>query len=192
VTTTPKSGCTFVNWTENSAVVSSSASNTFALSANRKLVANFSAGTPITLEENTVLSGGDSGNGNLLVVQDATLAQNGTIRSLSFYVNGQTTSPSGNLVLGVYDATGALKAQTASFAPVVGWNTQNVITPVSLTAGNYWLAYFPSSNNLAFNVASGGTYWGIGQTFGPMPATFPAGASPGTAHWSLYATLTTP
>jgi len=86
VTATPNSGYTFANWTENSAVVSAAASYTFTLTANRTLVANFSAGTPITLGENTVFSGVDSGNGNLLAVQDATLTQTATINSLSFYV----------------------------------------------------------------------------------------------------------
>jgi len=38
-------GYTFVNWTENGAIVSTSAAYTFALAANRTLVANF---TPIT------------------------------------------------------------------------------------------------------------------------------------------------
>jgi hypothetical protein len=193
VTATPNSGYTFVDWTENNAVVSSSASYTFVLGANRNLVANFSAGTPITLGENTVFSDVDS-NG-LLVVQDATLSQTATITSLSFYVN----LADGNLRLGIYDATGpgggpgALKAQTDSFTPAVGWNTQNVITPVSLPAGQYWLAYFPSSSNLQFAANfSIGSFWAAQVGFGPMPATFPTNAFQGTTHWSLYATLTTP
>src|SRR5215468_9049036 len=95
----------------------------------------------ITIGETNVLSTADSGNGNLLAAQNATLSQPATIQSLSFYV----TQASGNLVLGIYDASGpnggpgALKAQTNSFAPVLGWNTANVITPLSLPAGTYWL-----------------------------------------------------
>ena len=106
----------------------------------------------VTIGQTAVLSSGDSGNGNLLVAQSATLAQAATIQSLSFYV----TAASGNLILGIYDATGpnggpgALKASTASFTPVTGWNTANVVTPVSLAAGSYWLAYLPSSNALEF------------------------------------------
>jgi len=104
----------------------------------------------VTIGETAVLSAGDNGNGNLLSAQRAKLAQAATIQSLSFYV----TAASGKLILGIYDATGpnggpgALKAQTNSFTPVTGWNTANVITPVSLTAGAYWLAYLPSSNAL--------------------------------------------
>ena len=84
-------------------------------------------------------------------------------------------------------------AQTASFTPVVGWSTQNVIAPVSLPAGKYWLAYFPSSSYLQFAAT-----WSIGSFvaaqvgFGPMPATFPTNTFAGTTHWSLYAGLTTP
>ena len=142
--------------------------------------------------ENTVFSGDDSGNGNLLVVQDATLSQTATIKSLSFYVN----LADGELRLGIYDATGpaggpgALMAQTASFTPVVGWNTQNVIAPVSLPAGKYWLAYFPSSSNLHFATKfSFGSFWAAQVGFGPMPAIFPTNAFQGATHWSLYAGL---
>ena len=153
-----------------------------------------SSGGTITIGETTAFSEDDGGNGNMLLVQDATLTQTATIQSISFYV----TNAAGNLRLGIYDATGpgggpgALKAQTASFAPVVGWNTRNVATPVSLPPGTYWLAYFPSSNNLAFAVNhSTGNYKYANRTFGTMPATFPTVNGSGTTHWSLYATLST-
>ena len=70
----------------------------------------------------------DSNNGNKLVAQRATLSQTATIQSLSFYV----VTASGNLRLGIYDATGpgggpgAKKAETASITPTTGWNTANV------------------------------------------------------------------
>jgi glucose/arabinose dehydrogenase len=149
--------------------------------------------TPITIGETTVFSDNDGGNGNLLLVQDATLTQAATLQSLSFYV----TAASGSLRLGLYDASGpgggpgALKAQTSAFNPVVGWNTANVVAPVSLPAGNYWLAYLPSSNGLNFAVNFNvGSFRYAGVAFGPMPAVFPAIAGQGTTHWSLYGTLT--
>ena len=43
VTATPASGYTFTNWTENGNVVSTNASYTFTVNANRTLVANFTA-----------------------------------------------------------------------------------------------------------------------------------------------------
>jgi hypothetical protein len=91
----------------------------------------------------SVLSSADNGNGNLLLTQQESLGQAATIQSLSFYV----TIASGSLILGVYDATGQnggpgnLLASTASFTPVVGWNTAPVSKQVSLPAANYWLAY---------------------------------------------------
>ena len=151
--------------------------------------------TPMTMGETTVFGGNDGGNGNLLIVQNATLSQSATIQSLSFYV----TTASGNLRLGIYDATGpgggpgSLKAQTNAFTPVVGWNTANVITPALLPAGNYWLAYLPSSSSLNFATNfSIGSYKYTNFNFGPMPATFPAIVGQGTTHWSLYGTLTPP
>jgi hypothetical protein len=84
----------------------------------------------ITIGETNVLSNADSGNGNLLAAQNATLSQPATIQSLSFYV----TQASGNLILGIYDASGpnggpgALKAHTNSFTPVVG-GTQRTSSP---------------------------------------------------------------
>ena len=86
------------------------------------------------------------------MAQPATLSQTATIQSLSFYI----VTASGNLRLGIYDATGpsgrpgAKKAETASITPTTGWNTANVITPVSLPPGTYWLAYLASSNSLRF------------------------------------------
>ena len=103
----------------------------FALTSILALVGSAQAQS-VTIGQTSVLSSGDSGNGNLLLAQSATLAQAATVQSLSFYV----TAASGSLILGVYDATGpnggpgALKAQTNSFTPVTGWNTAHVITPV--------------------------------------------------------------
>jgi len=154
------------------------------------------AGTPqtITIGDTNVESINDGGNGNLLVAQQATLSQTATIQSLSFYV--RTTG--GNLVLGVYDATGAsgspgkLLAQTAAFTPTTGWNTVNVTTPVSLPAGTYWLAYFPQSNSLGFqNVLGTGEEVHIARTYGALPATFPATGGSNNDQWSFYGTLTT-
>jgi glucose/arabinose dehydrogenase len=151
-------------------------------------------GGELTIGETAILSGDDSGNGDSLMVQDATLSQTATIQSLTFYV----TAAAGDLRLGVYDATGPgggpgeLKAQTDLFSPVIGWNTASVITPALLPAGNYWLAYFPSSSSLHFaSDFTSGSYKAAALTFGLMPSTFPATASQGTTHWSLYATLTT-
>jgi hypothetical protein len=149
----------------------------------------------VHLGETNVLGSDDSGNANLLLAQEATLSQAATLESLSFYV----TQAAGNLVLGVYDATGPgggpgrKLAQTAGFTPTVGWNTAPVSVPVSLAAGTYWLAYLPSDNNLHFRVdrTSGKLAW-YAYPYGTMATTFSTAPQTEAAHWSFYATLTAP
>jgi hypothetical protein len=148
----------------------------------------------VNIGETAVLSAADGQNANLLLAQVATLSKAATVQSLSFYV----TAASGNLILGIYDATGpsggpgALRASTASFATKTGWNTAKVVTPVSLAAGSYWLAYLPSSNALSFvktNATGNCKYYSL--SFGSLPKTFntsPASCNPTT--WSFYATAT--
>src|SRR3990167_6710997 len=152
------------------------------------------AQTAITIGETAVLTTNESGSGNLLIAQQATLSQTATIQSLSFYV----TTAGGDLRLGIYDASGpnggpgAKKAETNSFTPTTGWNTANVIAPASLPVGTYWLAYLPSSSSLAFvDDYTGSAKW-YSYTFGSMPQTFSTSPTGGYAvHWSFYATLNT-
>jgi hypothetical protein len=149
----------------------------------------------ITMGEANVLTSPDTNNGNLLISQSAVLSQPATIQSLSFYV----TNAAGLLRLGVYDATGPaggpgnLKAQTPEITPQTGWNTYNVISPVLLPAGTYWLAYLPSDSNLAFvntqNATSSAKFYSY--TYGPLPATFSTTPQSDPSHWSFYATLNT-
>ena len=150
--------------------------------------------TAITIGDTTIESRDDSNNANCLTVQKATLSQTATIQSLSLYVNAL----GGNLRLGLYadnaGAPGALLASTNEFTPTsTGWNTQNVVSPVSLTAGTYWLAYLPQSNNLGFKMSnnSSGTALWINVNYGPLPATFPSASGGGAGQWSFYATLST-
>jgi hypothetical protein len=144
----------------------------------------------ITIGETNVLNTDDSGNGNLLVAQQAVLSQSATIQNLSFYV----ATTGGQLRLGIYSDNGGnpgtLLAQTAAFTPVVtGWSTQNVQTPVLLPAGMYWLTYLPQSNTMHYRIAFTGSARGASSTFGTMPAAYPGAAMTGTFHWSFYATF---
>jgi hypothetical protein len=143
----------------------------------------------ISIGETNILSTDDYGNGNLLLAQQVNLPQNATLQSLSFYV----TIPAGRLRLGIYNDSGGkpqtLKAQTAEFTPVIGWNTQAVLSPIYLTAGTYWLAYLPESNNLHFRAALNGSGCYYSYTFGALPATFSSSPQCGSFHWSFYATL---
>jgi hypothetical protein len=149
------------------------------------------AASSFTIGETSILSTGDNGNGNMLIAQQVSLGQTATVVSMSFYV----AAAAGSLELGIYDATGpnggpgTLKASTASFTPVSGWNTANVISQVSLPAGTYWLAYLPSSNSLGFRVATTGSAIFYSYTYAVMPGTFSTSPMSTTAHWSFYATL---
>ena len=147
-----------------------------------------------TIGETKILETDDSGNAGLLLAQAATLARAATVTSLSFYV----AMAAGKLRLGIYDGTGpqgragALKAETNELTTVVGWNTANVVTPVSLTAGEYWLAYAPSDSNLHFRKTNSGNvehvYFPI--TYGPLPAMFSTTPTINQGPWSFYATMT--
>ena len=139
--------------------------------------------------ETNILATDDYGNGGLLLAQQATLGQTATLQSLSFYV----TAASGRLRLAVYNNVGGqpqtLLAQTAEFTPIVGWNTQNVVTPTQLSAGTYWLAYLPESSNLHFRVTNTGTARWYSYPYGTLPTTFSSSFQSGITHWSFYATL---
>jgi hypothetical protein len=154
-----------------------------------------------TIGNTTKLGYADSGNGNLMAGQGPySIATSASLQSLSFWVS----HAAGELVLGVYTAGpnnkcagGSLVAQTAVFTPVSqSWNTKPPESPVTLPAGNYCLAYFPSSSSLSFRK---GLINGIidpvfGYTFGQgvMPPTFsttPDQANGDGFSWSFYATL---
>ena len=165
-----------------------------AISATATITVTPAAAKPITMGETAILATDDSGNADMLLAQEATLDQPATIRSLSFYV----AAADGNLRLGLYDATGPgggpgdKKAETAEFVPKTGWNAVDVVTPVLLPMGTYWLAYAPSSIDLHFERADDGTgkIASFASPYGPMPDTFSTTPNTITDHWSFYATLT--
>lgn len=135
----------------------------------------------------------DSGRTGQLIAQAATVTGGGTLQKLSFYV----AVANGNLRLALYDATGGggkpgtLRAQTASFVPVLGWNTVPVINPTAVAAGDYYLAFLVSSNTLGMKMASTGPLsHKVGNSFNNgFPSKFPAGTTTLINHWSFYGTL---
>ena len=145
----------------------------------------------LNIGETAVLSTADKRSGNLLVAQKATLAVTAVLQSMSFYV----TNAAGKLRLGVYDASGPgggpgnKVAETAEISPVIGWNKATT-SPTVLPRGTYWLAYFPSSNSLAFRRnpnGAGGRYYS--SRYGPLPSRFSTNPFSTLSHWSFYATL---
>lgn len=149
----------------------------------------------VTMGETSELLSEDTNNANVLIAQSATLSQAAVLKSLSIYA----MQAAGNLYLGVYDSSGPsggpgnLVATTASFAPVAGWNTVNVTTPVRLEPGTYWLAYLPSDNSFYSAADASGSSSGVyySRSFGTLPSSFSSSPSTTTWHWSLYATLDT-
>lgn len=149
----------------------------------------------VTIGETAIGPSADNGNGNLILVTQAMLVQQGTIQTMSMYI----TNVAGFLQLGIYDATGPnggpgnKVAMTPAFTPVVGWNTANVQVPVLLNSGTYWLAYLPSDGGLAFTKDAGGSAavsYGINYTFnGDMPSPFGTPTGMWNTDWSVYATL---
>ena len=77
VTATANEGYTFTNWTENGDEVSTSANYTFTLTADRTLVANFSANAPsqyiISVSASPTEGGAVSGDGTYLQGQPCTV-----------------------------------------------------------------------------------------------------------------------
>ncbi len=149
--------------------------------------------TELKIGETTVLGNDDSGAQNMVLAQDADLAQTATLVSVSLYVK----TPSGNVRFGVYDAggpnggPGAKLAETAQAAATMGWMTLPVVMPATLNAGKYWLAFASDDNNLVYEKSGDGTGNNatMQSTFGPLPATFDDMANVNPDHWSLYATL---
>lgn len=142
--------------------------------------------------ETTILTTADTGNGNQVDAMPITLTIPATLVSVSVYV----ATAAGQLYLGLYDATGPgggpgnLKATTAVFTAVAGWNTKPVTTQVALPAGNYHVAFAPSSSSLVTRKDPGGLNRWLNRTaFGPLPATLStmSGSSPNKI--GMYATF---
>jgi hypothetical protein len=146
----------------------------------------------------TVGSGADT-NSNALLAESASVPRPLLLSSMSVYVD---TPGTGQMVLGIYNATGAngspgsLLGQTAPFTPVQGWNTVNLQIPVPVPIGNLWLVNSESNPSIGYaigQVAGSVVYWVWPVPFSATLApTFPANPR-NTGNdwaWSVYATGT--
>jgi len=116
VTASANNGYTFVNWTENGNIASTSSSYTFPLNANRALVANFAA--------NTYTLNVTSANGTVVKNPNQATYNNGTTVQLTATPNpGYTfTSWSGDATGSVNPLTVTMNANkniTANYTPTV-------------------------------------------------------------------------
>ena len=154
VTATPNTAYnySFLNWTENGTVVSSSASYTFSVTANRDLVANF--GIPCDYVK--VTASQDDWSGDYVIAYD-----NGvTARVLSGKASG---GDFGDYVTPNQTDHTLASADVSSYNIVIEKVGSN--NYYTLKQGNYYLYYTGSSNNLYFGTAIGDTpneyYWTI-------------------------------
>lgn len=151
-----------------------------------------SSNTSLNIGQTAIMSGQDSGSAAYLNAQTSSLSQTATIQSMSINIK----AAAGQMYMGVYSNVngkpGTLLASTPQFTPVVGWNTINVSTPVSMTAGTYWLAYQPNDNALgqAFSTTSGTTYFVQPRNYGVLPSTYPPSTLAANVESSVYATFT--
>jgi hypothetical protein len=200
-TSNSSSGC---NWsgTAPTSVTFNGTGNQTAWAWARDAAGNLSASanatttismTTLTIGETNILSGDDTNSGDL-ASQAATLGQTATIQSMSFYVS----TASGKIRLGIYDATGSgggpgkLLASTDDVTPITGWNTVNVTTPVTLSAGTYWLTFLASTQNMHYPITTAtGSAKYYAYTYGAFPSNYSSSTNSMTAHWSFYATLVT-
>ncbi len=95
VVATPNTGYTFLNWTENGNVVSTSATYSFTVTANRTLVANFGVQQlSISTSSNPLNAGGTSGGGTIAYGTQATVVATAYAGStfLNWTENGNVVS----------------------------------------------------------------------------------------------------
>ncbi|MCC6931279.1 MAG: hypothetical protein IT359_19980 [Gemmatimonadaceae bacterium] len=120
VTATPSSGYAFANWTENGLIESSSATYSFAASAHRTLVANFTL-VPVTYTIATSSApangGSTSGGGSYVANSQVTVTAVPTSgwRFVSWTENGTVASTAAAYTF----AATANRSLTANFAPIV-------------------------------------------------------------------------
>ena len=142
VTATPNTGYHFVNWTENGSVVSSNASYSFTVNANRNLVANFSQQT----QSYTVSVSANPANG-------------GTVTGGGTYNEGQsctvTATPNTNYTFTNWTENGTVVSTNASYSFTVNANHTLVAN----------FTYVPQTYTVSVsaNPANGGTVTGGGS-----------------------------
>ncbi len=162
ISATPNTGYNFVNWTENSNVVSTSAGYTFVVAADRNFVANFAPQQYIiSTSSNPVAGGTTSGGGtyNFGATATVTATANPTWTFLNWTENGNvvSTTPAYSF------AVSASRTLVADFTQDPTFLITTASAPVS-----------------------GGTSSGGGNYYSGQPATVTATANAGYnfANWS--------
>ncbi len=157
VTATPLPGYRFLNWTDNSIVVSTQATHTFTIDINHSLIANFVPDLPqwtISSSASPIAGGSTSGDGTLDEGANATL----------------TATPSAGYVFTNWTEGGTVASTSASYTFVV-------------MADRTLVANFTALPTYAISTSStpsiGGTTTGAGSYLSGSSATLVATANPG-------------
>jgi hypothetical protein len=138
VTATPNSGFSFVNWTQNGSVVSTSASYTFTLNSNTTLVANFTT-VPAPL---------------YLIAVSASPSADGTVGGGGLFPAGSSNTVTATANSGFnfvnWTASGSVVSTSASYTFTLNSNTTLVANFAIATA------VLPAENNVSTNWQNAG------------------------------------
>ena len=143
VTATPNSGYHFVNWAENGSAVSSNASYSFTVNANRNLVANFSQQTQ-----------------NYTVSVSANPTNGGTVTGGGTYTEGQsctvTATPNANYTFTNWTENGTVVSSNASYNFTVTGN-RTLVANFTYVPQTFTVSVSANPTN-GGTVTGGGTY----------------------------------
>ena len=155
VTATANNGYTFTNWTENGNVVSTNASYTFNISANRTLVANFTQNTTnytVTTSSNPVAGGTTTGGGTYASGASVTVtatANNGYTFT-NWTENGNVVSTNASYTFNI----SANRNLVANFDAITGLSEQNILSVFYIYPNPAsTLLYFDGAGNEDFTFA---------------------------------------
>ena len=143
VVATPNANYTFTNWTEGGTVVSTNASYTFNVTANRTLVANFTYVTPtytITVSANPANGGNATGGGTFQQGQSCTVV----------------ASPNTNYTFTNWTENGSVVSTNASYTFTVNAN-RTLVAHFTYDPPTYTINVSANPTN-GGNVTGGGTF----------------------------------
>lgn len=176
-----------------SAVARDAAGNTTNSTSVSVTVSNVAADQGFTVGEVAILGTDDTHSGNVIEARAFTVPQRGTIQSMTMHGN----STAGSVRMGIYDDDGAggdpgtLLGETAAVSPSASFFTANIVTPVTIDPGTYYLAFVTNGLAVLKGTSTGATRKKDTNTFGPLTNPFVVSStSTNSWRWTLFATFT--
>ena len=187
VSATPATGYTFTNWTENGSVVSTNATYTFTVNANRDMVANFSVQAPntysISVSSNPTTGGSVTGGGTYQQGQSCMVSAtaNTGYTFTNWTENGSVVSTNANYTFTVTsNRTLVAQFQLNDTIPTVTTAQITNITPTTASGGGNVTA------SGGANVTERGICWSTSHN----PTTSDSHASSGSGTGSFTVSMT--